>query len=204
MTFDLAMNSYHTKRETKGKINQISLKLKSMQQRTILKSDSTTKRQTVQYKTWQRTWIDTSLKMIYKYLITGKILSIPNHWSESEVAQLCPTLCHPMDTRLIHPWDSLGKNTGVGCLFLLQGTSQPRDRTQVSGIVDRCFTVWDAAAAAAKSLQSCPTLCDPRDSSSPGSPVHGIFQARVLEWGVIPSEQGNANVNDNEIPLHTR
>lgn len=55
MTFDLAMNSYHTKRETKGKINQISLKLKSMQQRTILKSDSTTKRQTVQYKTWQRT-----------------------------------------------------------------------------------------------------------------------------------------------------
>ena len=41
------------------------------------------------------------------------------------------------------------------------------------------------AAAAAKSLQSCPTLCDPTDGSSPGSPVHGIFQARVLEWGAI-------------------
>ena len=40
-----------------------------------------------------------------------------------------------------------------------------------------------AAAAAAKSLQSCPTLCDPRDGSPPGSSVHGIFQARVLEWG---------------------
>ena len=42
-----------------------------------------------------------------------------------------------------------------------------------------------AAAAAAKSLQSCPTLYDPIDSSPPGSPVPGIFQARVLEWGAI-------------------
>ena len=42
-----------------------------------------------------------------------------------------------------------------------------------------------AAAAAAKSLQSCPTLCDPIDRSPLGSSVHGIFQARVLEWGAI-------------------
>ena len=42
-----------------------------------------------------------------------------------------------------------------------------------------------AAAAAAKSLQSCPTLCDPIDCSLPGSSVHGIFQARVLEWDAI-------------------
>ena len=42
-----------------------------------------------------------------------------------------------------------------------------------------------AAAAAAKSLQSCPTLCDPMDFGPPGSSVHGIFQARVLEWGAI-------------------
>ena len=41
------------------------------------------------------------------------------------------------------------------------------------------------AAAAAKSLQSCPTLCDPIDGSPPGSSVRGIFQARVLEWGAI-------------------
>ena len=41
------------------------------------------------------------------------------------------------------------------------------------------------AAAAAKSLQSCPTLCDPIDSSSPGSPVPGILQARTLEWVAI-------------------
>ena len=42
-----------------------------------------------------------------------------------------------------------------------------------------------SAAAAAKSLQSCLTLCDPIDSSPPGSSIHGIFQARVLEWGAI-------------------
>ena len=43
----------------------------------------------------------------------------------------------------------------------------------------------DAAAGAAKSLQSCPTLCDPRDSSPLGSPVPGILQARTLEWVAI-------------------
>ena len=42
-----------------------------------------------------------------------------------------------------------------------------------------------AAAAAAKSLQSCPTLCDPMDHRLPGSSIHRIFQARVLEWGAI-------------------
>ena len=46
-----------------------------------------------------------------------------------------------------------------------------------------------AATAAAKSLQSCPTLCDPIDGSPPGSPVPGILQARVLEWGAIAFSQ---------------
>ena len=44
-----------------------------------------------------------------------------------------------------------------------------------------------AAVAAAKSLQSCPTLCDPIDGSPPGSAIHGIFQARALEWVAIAS-----------------
>ena len=48
-----------------------------------------------------------------------------------------------------------------------------------------CHIQWYAAAAAAKSLQSCPTLCDPRDSSPPGSPIPGILQARTLEWVAI-------------------
>ena len=67
-------------------------------------------------------------------------------------------------TRLPHPWDSPGKNTGVGCHFLLQ-----------------CMKVKSESEVA----QSCPTLCDSMDCSLPGSSVHGIFQARVLEWGAI-------------------
>ena len=47
------------------------------------------------------------------------------------------------------------------------------------------LAILHGAAAAAKSRQSCPTLCDPIDSSPPGSSVPGIFQARVLEWGAI-------------------
>ena len=67
-------------------------------------------------------------------------------------------------TRLPRPWDSLGKNTGVGCHFLLQ-----------------CMKVKSQSEVA----QSCPTLHDPMDCSPPGSSVHGIFQARVLERGAI-------------------
>ena len=45
---------------------------------------------------------------------------------KSEVAQSCPTLCDPMDTRLLHPWDFLGKSTGVGCHFLFQGYNRQK------------------------------------------------------------------------------
>ena len=62
--------------------------------------------------------------------------------------------------RLLCPWDSPGKNTGVGCHFLLQ-----------------CMKVKSESEVA----QSCPTLSNPMDCSLPGSSVHGIFQARVLE-----------------------
>ena len=67
-------------------------------------------------------------------------------------------------TRLPHPWDSPGKNTGVGCHFLLQ-----------------CMKVKSESEV----TQSCPTLSDPMDCSPPGSSIQGIFQARVLEWGAI-------------------
>ena len=68
-----------------------------------------------------------------------------------------------------------------------------------------------AAAAATKSLQSCPTLCDPMDCSLPGSSVHGIFQARVLEWGAIafsklaqlPSKYNMGVFSYNSQPLKT-
>ena len=67
-------------------------------------------------------------------------------------------------TSLPRPWDSPGKNTGVGCHFLLQ-----------------CMKVKSQSEVA----QSCPTLHDPMDCSLPGFSAHGIFQARVLEWGAI-------------------
>ena len=101
-----------------------------------------------------------------------------------------------MDTRLLLPWDFLGKCTEWVAISFSRESSQPRDRTQVSLIVDKCFTIWATrevialyifayAAAAAKSLQSCLTLCDPIDGSPPGSPVPGILQARSLEWVAI-------------------
>ena len=63
-----------------------------------------------------------------------------------------------------------------------RGSSRPRDQTHVLGLLH-----WQAhaAATAAKSLQSCPTLCDSIDSSPPGFPVPGILQARTLEWVAI-------------------
>ena len=70
--------------------------------------------------------------------------------------QSCPTLCNP--TRLPCPWDSPGKNTGVGYHFLLQ-----------------CMKVKSKSEV----TQSCPTLSNPMDCSLPGSSSHGIFQARV-------------------------
>ena len=81
--------------------------------------------------------------------------------------QSCPTLCDPIGGSppgSPRPWDSPGKNTGVGCHFLLQ-----------------CVKVKSEREVA----QSCPTFIDPMDCSLPGSSVHGIFQARVLEWGAI-------------------
>ena len=72
--------------------------------------------------------------------------------------------CRWQPTRLPRPWDSPGKNTGVDCHFLLQ-----------------CMKVKSESEVA----QSCLTLSNAMDCSPPGSSVHGIFQARVLEWGAI-------------------
>ena len=73
-------------------------------------------------------------------------------------------------TRLPCPWDSPGKNTGVGCHFLL-----------------RCMKVKSESEV----VQSCLTPSDPMDCSLPGSSVHEIFQARVLEWGAIAFSEFN-------------
>ena len=77
-------------------------------------------------------------------------------------------------TRLPRPWDSPGKNTGVGCHFLLQCMKVKRER---------------------EVAQSCPTLHDPMDYSLPGSSIHGICQARVLEWGAIAFSGFDTNLS---------
>ena len=56
-------------------------------------------------------------------------------------------------------------------------------------VVHVCVPVCKVTAAAAKLLQSCPTLCDPMNYSSPGFSVHRILQARILEWIAIPSSR---------------
>ena len=115
------------------------------------------------------------------------MLNVVNHAAKS--LQSCPTLCDPIDGSppgSPNPWDSPGKNTGVGCHCLLQ-----------------CMKVERESEVA----QLCPTLCDPVDCSLPGSSIHGIFQARVLEWGAIAfcivNHEENANQNHNEISPHT-
>ena len=92
---------------------------------------------------------------------------VPALAAAAKLLQSCPDSVRPhrrQPTRLPRPWDSLGKNTGVGCHFLLQ-----------------CMKVKSENEVA----QSFPTLRDPMDCSPPSSSIHGIFQARVLEWGAI-------------------
>ena len=89
-------------------------------------------------------------------------------------------------TKLPHPWDSPGQNTGVSCHFLLQ-----------------CMKVKSESEVA----QSCPTLSNPMDCSLPGFSVNGIFQARVLEWGATALSQLDplgAIIPPASLPLHCR
>ena len=100
--------------------------------------------------------------------------------------QSCPTLCD-QPTRLPHPWDSPGKNTGVGCHFLLQCMKE-KSESEVA--------------------QSCLTLSDPMDCSLPGSSIPGIFQARILERVAIAfsakySSRSHIPCKDKTVTLET-
>ena len=88
------------------------------------------------------------------------LLLLLSHFSRIRLCATPQTGAH----QALRPWDSPGKNTGVGCHFLLQ-----------------CMKVKSESEVA----QSCPTPIDPMDCSLPGPSVHGIFQARVLEWVAI-------------------
>ena len=121
------------------------------------------------------------------------------------VTQPCPTRCDPMDCSLTGSsvyGDSPGKSTGVGAHIFLQGIiptqglnpgllhcrqilyhlSQQRSMYVVLCFLSQCQINYTAAA---KSIQSCPTLCNPMDCSLPGFSVRGILQARTVEWVAI-------------------
>ena len=109
--------------------------------------------------------------------------------NESEVAQSCPTLSDPMDYSLpgssVHgifqarvlEWVAIAFSSQMELGLLIQSLFQ-----------NGCLLYWDPilkVKSKSEVAQSCPTLSDPMDCSLPGSSVHGIFQARVLEWGAI-------------------
>ena len=111
---------------------------------------------------WAWTWASSR-----RWWRTGRPVWCSSWGQEAAAASAVSDSVQPhrrQPTRLHRPWDSPGKNTGVGCHCLLQ-----------------CMKVKSGSEVA----QSCPTLYHPRDCSLPGSSIHGIFQARVLEWVTI-------------------
>ena len=111
-----------------------------------------------------------SLLSFLKHLCSS-VVCLSAAAAAAKLLQSCPTVWPRrwLPTRLLCPWYSSGKNTGVGCHFLLQ-----------------CMKVKSESEVA----QLCPTLGDPMDCSLPGSSIHGIFQARVLDWGAIAFSGG--------------
>ena len=123
-------------------------------------------------------------------------------------------------TRLLRPWDSPGKNTGVGCHFLLQWMKVKSE----SEVAQSCPTLHDTMDCSlpgssihgifqarytyihiythiyvcvhAKSLQLHPTLCDPIEGSPPGFSIHRILQARILGWVALPFSRESSPLRD--------
>ena len=105
-----------------------------------------------------------TVQLSHPYMTTGKTIALTAAAAKSLQSCLTVRPHRWQPTRLPRPWDFPGKNSGVGCHFLLQ-----------------CMKVKSEREVA----QSYPTHSDPMDCSLPGSSVHGIFQAGVLEWGAI-------------------
>ena len=144
-----------------------TIKLLSQHPQTIFPSFTLSKMLTSTYYRGQQTlapWSQTQqlAVQVVKFLCNSAAAAA----AAAKSLQPCPTLRphRRQTTRLPRPWDSPGKNTGVGCHFLLQ-----------------CVKVRSESEVA----QLCPTPSDPLDCSLPGSSIHWIFQARVLEWGAI-------------------
>ena len=121
------------------------------------------------------------------------------------VAKLCLTLCHPMDCS--PPGSSVHRISQTRILEWVsisfsRGSSQPRDQSGISSIGRRVlyhWAMWEAPRATwvcAKSLPSCLTLCNHVYVNLLGSSVHGILQARILEWVAMPSSRGSSPPRD--------
>ena len=123
----------------------------------------------------------------------------------------------PQPTRLLRPWDFPGKSTGVGCHRLLPlhyPGSIPGQGIKMWGPCSQ-LPLWDHQQQSAlrqitylpskrsEVAQSCSTLGDPMDCSLPGSSVHGIFQARVLEWVAISFSRGSSRPRDRTWVSHS-
>ena len=125
-------------------------------------------------------------------------------------------------TRLPRPWDSPGKNTGVGCHFLLQcikvelvllnsqcccvGSIKVAYLCMVFAkciCVCICECMYQCVCMCVLVAQPCLTLCSPMNCSLPGSFVHGILQVRILEWVAMPSSRGSFPPKDRNWFSHT-
>ena len=126
----------------------------------------------------QEYWSGLPLPSPKEMLMTSKIIILNSQRSQLIIILTwykCCYMLHIIQEEIPRPWDSPGKNTGVGCHFLPQ-----------------CMKVKSESEAA----QSCPTLSNPMDCSLPGS-SHGIFQERVLEWVAIAFSKRNVNDKQN-------
>ena len=132
-----------------------------------------------------------------KDIIAGKKLQNNMHASCCcQVASVVSDSVRPhrrQPTRLLCPWDSLGKNTGVGCHFLLQNNMHSMSLFWLSAFTYTCVLCSVA--------RLCLTLWDPTDCIPPGSSVHGISQARILEQVAISYTRGSSQPRD---PIHTK
>ena len=130
-------------------------------------------------------------EVLWSILPEGRFSSLytQTHTHTQCIVKSCPNLWVLMDCK-IHGILQARILEWVAVPFSME-SSQTKNRTQFSHIAGRFFTIWaiggalSFSAAGAKSLQSCPTLCNPIDSSPPGSPIPGILQARTLEWVAI-------------------
>ena len=113
------------------------------------------------------------------------------------VTQSCLTLCDPMDCS-----PSGSSVHGILQARILEGiaisfsrvSSWPRDRTWISRIAGRFFAIWAIRGSPKVYIaQLCLTLCDPMNCDLPGSSVHGILQARILEWTAVSSSRGSSH-----------